>query len=1027
MHNDDGPTLEYLDFELLIGIGQGRHYPVNVIHSPAGELAHEVVIGLPFAREDLERFLDDLPFLIIRSGQVLRQLTQSDEQRVQGFGQQLFEMLFAGELGHLYRASQVEAEQQGRGLRLKLRIRPPELAVLPWEFLFDTDRGDYVTLSRYTPIVRYLEVERSIRPLEIEPPLRVLGMIANPRRMLQMDAAQERYYLTEALRDLSAQHLVELSWWEGETWRDLQAAMRAGPWHVFHFIGHGAFRPGADEGAIILSDESAQPYWLLATDFARLLVDHRSLRVVILNACQSSQATQHSPFSSTAATLVRHGMPAVLAMQYPITDLAAIQFGRELYQALANWLPVEAAVSEARKAVRLAVRGSLEWGTATLYLRAPQGILFAPTPKSGVSTMRSPRLHNLPARYEFTGREAEKAQVHAALRSRTPIISIEGIGGIGKTALALEVAYECLAGDTGVYLPDEGGVAFAGIVWLTAKDPTLTLNRLLDTIAEVLEYSGLIRLPLKEKQVAVHKVLQTQSYLMVLDNFETITDEGMRDFLTRLPEPSKVLITTREQRLPEARIISLHGLTETEGIALIRSEGKRLGLGSLERAEDTRLSELYQATGGAPLAIKWAVGQIKQRGQTFDIVLRALHDARGNIFTDIFERAWDLLLSNAQQVLRIMPIFAAPVSHASMQAACSLDDFALDEALGQLLVTSLAEATDELDLACMRYSLHPLTRAYAAARLKQEPGLQDTASQRLAEHYAAFTAQYGGFWNQTGFIQIEAELPNILALLRWFWDQSIHRPVASIFNNIIDFLIIRGYWNDLIVSSQRVITLALKEEDELTVARVRVKALAWVERHRDELDEAEAHIQSALSVFERHGEKLEFYYAQRNLGRIAEQRGELERAQRLLAECLEFFQSVGDERHIYLTTANLARIALERGDLDTAWSLCDHVIEAARHFDDPERMASLLKVMGGVALQRGDHQHAKVLWSEGLAHSQRANRLDEIADAQFRLAQIELEMGEGATAKLLLAAAREAYQKLGFVSRVREIERLLGG
>ncbi|CAG0935156.1 hypothetical protein TFLX_03988 [Thermoflexales bacterium] len=1026
MDNENPSTLEYLDFELLIDFGQGQQYPVNVIHSPAGELTHDVAIRLPFAVEYLERFLNDLPFLVIRSSNMSQSQTMSDEQHVRDFGQQLFEMLFREDLGRLYRASQVEAEQQGKGLRLKLRIRPPELATLPWEFLFDSDRDDYVNLSHFTPIVRYLEVERSIRPLEVQPPLRVLGMAVNPKRMLQVNAAQERFYLTEALRDLSARHLVELSWWEGGTWHDLQAAMRAGPWHVFHFIGHGSFRPDADEGAIILADESDQPYRLSASDFAQLLVDHRSLRVVILNACQSSQSNPRNIFSSTAATLVRRGIPAVLAMQYPFTDLAAVQFGRELYQALAAWLPIEAAVGEARKAVRLAISGSLEWGTATLYLRAPNGTLFAPARETEPSTARGLRLHNLPARYEFAGREAKKAQVHAALRSRTPVVSIEGIGGIGKTALALEVAYECLATSAGTYPIGESAIAFTGIVWLTAKDSTLTLNRLLDTIAEVVEYGGLIRLPLKEKQVAIRRVLQTQPYLVVLDNFETITDEGVHDFLTNLPEPSKALITTREQRLPEAQIISLHGLTEIEGITLIRSEGKRLGLGSLERAEDTRLVELHQATGGAPLAIKWAVGQIKQRGQTFDIILRALHDAQGNVFAVIFDRAWALLLPNVQQVLCVMSIFAAPVSRAGLQAACGFDDYTLDEALGQLLAMSLVDATDELDLARMRYSIHPLTRAYAAARLKQEPGLQDVASQRLAEYYTTFTTQYGGFWSQAGFIQIEAELPNILSLLRWFWDQTVNRPVASIFNNIIDFLIIRGYWNDLIAASHTALTLALKEADELNVARVRVKALAWVERHQGELDAAETHIQLALPVFERHGEKLEFYYAQRNLGRIAEQRGEFERAEQLLAECLEFFQSVGDERHIYLTTANLAKVALERGDLDTAWALCDRVIEAARQFDDPERIASLLKVMGEVALRRGDHQQANILWSEGLSHSQRANRLDEVADAQFRLAQIEIETGEMSTARQLLVAARETYQKLGFVGKVGEIERLLG-
>ncbi|HEY4690876.1 MAG TPA: CHAT domain-containing protein [Anaerolineae bacterium] len=416
----DNHQLEYLDFELLVGFRRGQEYPVNVIRSPAGEVAHDVFMQFPFAALDLERFIDDLPFILIRSSRLPWQQVMSDEQRVRDFGRRLFHTLFAGKVGNLYWASQALAEQQGKGLRLKLRIRPPELVALPWEFLFDTNRDEYVCLSRNTPIVRYLEVERPIRSLEVEPPLRVLGMVANPKRMPQIDGTEERNYLTEALRDLCDRNLVELIWLEGQTWRDLQAAMRAGPWHIFHFVGHGSFRPGADEGAIILSDEAGQPYPLPASDFARLFVDHRSLRVVILNACQGARSSPRNAFSSTAATLVRHGLPAVLAMQYPLSDSAAVHFGRELYQALTGWLPIDAAVGEARKAVRMAGGESLEWGTPTLYMRAPNGMLFSPARKVEGLAARGLASRNSPWRRALTGREVEKAHVHTARRSCTP-------------------------------------------------------------------------------------------------------------------------------------------------------------------------------------------------------------------------------------------------------------------------------------------------------------------------------------------------------------------------------------------------------------------------------------------------------------------------------------------------------------------------------------------------------------------------------------------------------------------------------
>ena len=227
--------------------------------------------------------------------------------------------------------------------------------------------------------------------------------------------------------------------------------------------------------------------------------------------------------------------------------------------------------------------------------------------------LKSPIPHNLPPRREFIGREKEKARVHEALRSRSYLASIDGIGGIGKTVLALEVAHECLRASKGE-APTDGIAAFDGFTWTTAKDRDLTLNGLLDTVARTLEYPGIAQQPVEEKRDAVRKLLQQKPYLLIVDNFETITDEGVRDFLLELPEPSKALITTREQKLRQVWAISLKGLEEPEALTLIRSTGKHLGLEAVEQGDDQVLRHLYEATGGAPLAIKWAVGADQAEG-----------------------------------------------------------------------------------------------------------------------------------------------------------------------------------------------------------------------------------------------------------------------------------------------------------------------------------------------------------------------------------------------------------------------------
>jgi hypothetical protein len=205
---------------------------------------------------------------------------------------------------------------------------------------------------------------------------------------------------------------------------------------------------------------------------------------------------------------------------------------------------------------------------------------------------------NLPPRCEFIGREKEKARVREALASRWPLTCIDGIGGIGKTALALEAASECLRASRGE-IPANGIPTFDGFIWTTAKDRELALNDVLDAIARTLDYPGIAQQPLEEKQESVRKLLQSKRYLLIVDNFETITDGAVRDFLLRLPEPSKALITSREQKLRQAWAVSLKGLEQAEALTLIRSEGRRLGLTAVETGEERVLLRLYQATGGA--------------------------------------------------------------------------------------------------------------------------------------------------------------------------------------------------------------------------------------------------------------------------------------------------------------------------------------------------------------------------------------------------------------------------------------------
>jgi hypothetical protein len=379
--------MEYLNFELRIGPGIGREYPVSVLDSPAGESS--ATMKFPFDTLALQNQLQALEIAILRSGGTRRDVVSTEEQSVNDFGRQLFESLLTDRVHETFQRSRDRARASQKGLRLRLRIDAPELASLPWEYLYDPSEGDFVALSMDTPLIRYLEFDRPPEPLRIEPPLSILGVVASPSDMPALDVTREKQRIDKATAGLQRANLIKVTWLQGSTWRDLQRAMRGGPYHILHFVGHGGFDAASSEGVIALTDENGTSALMTATQLGRLLADHNSLRMVILNSCLGAKGSGTDVFSSTASILIRRGVPAVVGMQYEISDIAAVEFARSLYEALADGMPVDAAVTEARKAISMALGRTVEWGTPVLHMRSPDGVLFTiegPTTSSAKAT-----------------------------------------------------------------------------------------------------------------------------------------------------------------------------------------------------------------------------------------------------------------------------------------------------------------------------------------------------------------------------------------------------------------------------------------------------------------------------------------------------------------------------------------------------------------------------------------------------------------------------------------------------------------
>jgi tetratricopeptide (TPR) repeat protein len=413
-----------LDLELELTRAESGRFVITV-RSPAGEDAGEFhldALSVLGQRSQLQS-------TVLASAVTSRRALGEVEGPVREVGELLFRSLFNAGVYGAYKASIALTQQRGLPLRIVLRTQVPELAALPWEMMYDAAAGAY--LCQRDPLIRHVSVASPSRPLEVRPPLRVLGMVAAPRDKQRLDVEGEKRRLDTALGGLGAR--VQLKWVAGGSWADLQGELVSSTWHVVHFIGHGGFDVRRGEGVLALEGEGGASDLVGAERFSQLLTTQvPPPQLVVLNSCAGAQAGADDLFSSTAASLVRAGVSASVAMQFAVSDPAAKAFAAGFYQAIAHNHSVADAVRIGRIGIRGTSEDTLEWVTPALYLRGDDAPLFtvlgAPQ-ATGDTTVPSPeqaaRLAGAQALYQQGMSHFRAARYRDAVTLFDSLLSIE--------------------------------------------------------------------------------------------------------------------------------------------------------------------------------------------------------------------------------------------------------------------------------------------------------------------------------------------------------------------------------------------------------------------------------------------------------------------------------------------------------------------------------------------------------------------------------------------------------------------------
>lgn len=317
----------------------------------------------------------------------------------------------------------------------------------------------------------------------------------------------------------------------------------------------------------------------------------------------------------------------------------------------------------------------------------------------------------------FVRRERYCLEIEKGLsRNRVAAVTLTGIGGIGKTSLAIWAANQA-------YLKK----SFSYIVSMTAKDRELTasgiqamyqhfttLNDLLDEILEVIGFEDMKELPQNKKEEQVKELITGSNMLLLLDNLETTSDDGIKNFINDLPDGVKAIITSRRNIVNVSSYpIEVEGLEDEEIITLISTIGEQYPYcTALSRTEKIMIGE---ACNRIPLAIKWIISRNKSISELLNAAetLQMNGKDSSELLEFVFRRTFDKMNQAEQRIMQILSVSPNIPEEAIIQASGNPEGRILDS-LSNLVRDTIVVKKYDSDINWYRYSLLPLSRNFIA-------------------------------------------------------------------------------------------------------------------------------------------------------------------------------------------------------------------------------------------------------------------------------------------------------------------------
>ncbi len=615
--------------------------------------------------------------------------------------------------------------------------------------------------------------------------------------------------------------------------------------------------------------------------------------------------------------------------------------------------------------------------------------------------------NTLPRRAAFFGREKEMEKVLQALspEERGWGVVIDGIGGIGKTAIAVEAAYRCK--DMGL---------FDAFVFASAKQKRLepsgiapemraasTLEEFINETARAFGQPNISKLASEHKVRSLFEVLRRTRTLLIYDNLETLTkeeQEALADQLRFLPQSCKAILTSRRRGGEGALWLRLEALDWETARAIIEHESSREEQlrQTIQQAGEARWRELHQETGGSPLALIWTLGLMRARGLSFDRALALLRQGaslKSPLQKFIYKEARKELGAGEVAALNALSFFVPSATFEALMAVADLSRTALETVLERLSSLSLVNR----ELGAERYSLHQLTRNFVRDELMAEPTVAFETGMRFARYWVDYAKKYGGYDKDAyrTFDRLELEWANLDAISAWLWEAAniqnervgnneAARLLVELTSTLSFFLSYSGRWDDFIRLSEQAY-LAAFNSDTWRNAGWRAFDVAWMHFKRARTNLASEWLKKCVKAWERGGTKGDEASALRLGGLIAQQNKEYKRAEELLTKALAIRRELGAHREVAYALNSLGQLAREQKNHAAAEDYFQQALAIARDVDDKAAQAIFLGNLGELAIDCKQWLKALELFEQALPLAQKVGSIELIADSKFGLAR----------------------------------------